>query len=156
MGVSIKLETMSYEDRISELHKEIEKLTELKQLELYFKPLRNVVNIYVTEMRRVVSKKLHKKGLSYSEIGRMLGITYSNVSRNIQAKSQPYVVKTVKASYKTWMLDNVYPMTYNGRDYDESSIHKNNYVRRFTLQKINKYANQNPSAIYSNECYSIQ
>lgn len=156
MGVSIKLETTSYEERISELHKEIERLTELKQLELYFKPLRNVVNIYVTEMRRIVAKRLHKEGFSYSEMGRMFGIAYCNVSRNIKAESQPYIVKTVKASYKKWMKDGVYPVTYNGRDYNELSIYKNRYVRRFALQKIDKYANKNPSAIDSYECYNIQ
>jgi predicted transcriptional regulator len=156
MGASIKLQTMSYEDRITELHEEIERLTELNQLEPYFKPLRNVVNIYVTEMRRIISKKLHKKGCSYSEIGRMLGINYCNVSRNIKAKSQPYVIKTVNASYKKWIENNVYPVTYNGRDYNELSIYKNRYVRRFALQKIEKYANKNPSAIDSYECYNIQ
>ncbi len=156
MGVSIKLETTSYEDRISQLHKEIERLTELKQLELYFKPLRNVVNIYMVELRRVTAKRLHKEGFSYSEMGRMFGITYCNVSKNIKAKSQPYVVKTVKASYKQWMKDGVYPVTYSGRDYDELSINKNKYVRRFALQKIEKYANKNPSAIYSYEYNSIQ
>lgn len=154
MGISIKLETMSYDERISELYKEIEKLTELKQLELYFKPLRNVVNIYVIEMRRIIAKKLYKKGFSYSEIGRMFGISYCNVSRNIQSTSQPYVAKTVKNSYKKWINDKVYPITYNGRDYDKFSTNKNNYVRRFTLQKIHKYANQNSSTINSNRCYN--
>ena len=156
MGASIKLQTMSYEDRIAELHKEIERLTELNELETYFKPLRNVVNIYVTEMRRIISKKLHKKGCSYSEIGRMMGIHYCNVSRNLKSKSQPYVIKTVNSSYKKWIENNVYPVTYNGRDYNELSIYKNRYVRRFALQKIEKYANKNPSAIDSYECYSIQ
>lgn len=156
MGASIKLQTTSYEDRIAELHKEIEILAELKELEHYFKPLRNVVNIYVTEMRRVISKKLHKKGCSYSEIGRMMGIHYCNVSRNLKAKSQPYVIKTVNNSYKRWIANSEYPVTYNGRDYNELSIYKNRYVRRFALQKIDKYANKNPSAVDSYEYDSVQ
>jgi uncharacterized protein YerC len=149
MAVSIKLNTMSYRERIRELRQEIRLFEELETLEAYFKPLRNVNNMYMLELRRIYAQKLYDKGLTYSEIGRTFGMTYNVAKRAMLNPSNPATFRAIKDLHAKWLKDNVYPVTYDGRVYDSVTTNTTPYIRPFTLKPVKKYAKENVSAIYS-------
>ena len=149
MARSVILDSLSYKERVKLLRKQIELFQELSELESYFKPLREVKNLYMIEVRRICALELEKKGLNYSEIARVFGTTYNVAKRAINNPKVEHAFQVAKKNYKKWMKDKVYPVTIDGRRYDPLVTNKDNVTRPFITKPISKYAKENVSAVYS-------
>ena len=149
MARSIILDSLSYKERVKLLKKQIELFEELSVLESYFKPLREVKNLYMIEVRRICALELEKKGLSYAEIARVFGTTYKVAVRAINNPKVEHAFQVAKKNYKKWVKEKVYPVTIDGRRYDPLVTNKDNVTRPFIVKPISKYAKENVSAVYS-------
>lgn len=146
MALSIRLDSMSYTERISELRQTLELFEELEKLENYFKPLRNVDNMYMVEIRKIYAKILKKKGLTSSEIGRTFGVSYTTARRCLNNPINKSALKEVKNSYKKWINTNVYPVRIDGKKYS-TMVKGNSDNKTFILKTVKKYAKENASTI---------
>lgn len=149
MARSVILDSLSYKERVTLLRQQIELFQELATLENYFKPLREVKNLYMIEMRRICALDLEQKGLTYSEIARVFGTSYNVAKRAINNPKVDHAFEIAKKNYKKWLREKVYPVTIDGRRYDPLVTNKNNVTRPFITKPISKYAKENVSAVYS-------
>lgn len=149
MARSIILDSLSYKERVKLLRKQIELFEELAILESYFKPLREVKNLYMIEVRRICALELEKKGLSYAEIARVFGTSYNVAIRAIHNPKVEHAFQVAKKNYKKWLREKVYPVTIDGKRYDPLVTNKGNITRPFITKPISKYAKENVSAVYS-------
>ena len=101
----------SFEDRIKRLKKEIQMLESLMPLRNYFALNFRYQNSYLVEMRKVTAHELFDKGLSYSEIARVLCRSHAAVLHLFKITSAPRVVKVIKENYKEWIENNKHPMS---------------------------------------------
>jgi hypothetical protein len=100
----------SFENRIERLKKEIQLLESLVPLRNYFALNARYQSSYLVEMRKVTAHALFDKGLSYSEIGRVLSRSHGAILHLFKITSAPEVVKVIKKNYKEWLENNRHPM----------------------------------------------
>jgi len=100
----------SFEDRIERLNAEIQLLKDLIPLRNYFALNAKYQSSYLVEMRKVTAYALFDKGLSYSEIARVLSRSHGAILHLFKITSDPEVEKVIKENYEEWLENNRHPM----------------------------------------------
>jgi len=116
----------SFEERIEDLKKEIELLEELIPIYDYFKLTTRYQNSYIVEVRKIVTKELLAKGVSYSEIGRALSRNHASIINLMLLENNSTVKEEVSLNYKKWIADKMCPITYTVLI--NSAIHKTGWA----------------------------
>jgi hypothetical protein len=114
-GRIAKVQKISFEDRLLKLKEELILLDSIAHLHNYFKHCKLHKNSYIVELRRIVALELIVKGISYSEIGRILSRDHSSILSLLHLDSHTSVHLEVKANYLEWIEKGLYPITYTKR-----------------------------------------
>ena len=105
------IKEIDYDERIAYHQEQIKNLEYFKTIKHYFDRIRRTKESYVVELRRQVALDLHAKGHTLSEIGRLINRNHATVIHLLKIKSHKYIEKEVKANYKQWIIDEVYPQS---------------------------------------------
>lgn len=111
----MKKDKISFKERLVKLKAEIVLLESVSYLHDYFEHCKFHKNSYIVELRRIVALELIAKGISYSEVGRVLSRDHSSILSLLDLDSHTSVHLEVKANYLEWIEKGLYPITYTKR-----------------------------------------
>ena len=111
----MKKDKISFTERLVKLQEELVLLKSIIYLHDYFKHCKLHKNSYIVELRRIVALELIAKGISYSEVGRVLSRDHSSILSLLNLDSHTSVHLEVKANYLEWIEKGLYPITYTKR-----------------------------------------
>ena len=111
----MKKDKISFTERLVKLKEEIILLESVSYLHDYFEHCKLQKNSYIVELRRIVALELIAKGISYSEVGRVLSRDHSSILSLLNLDSHTSVHLEVKANYLEWIEKGLYPITYTKR-----------------------------------------
>ena len=111
----MKKDKISFKERLIKLKEELVLLESISYLHDYFEHCQLHKNSYIVELRRIVALELIAKGISYSEVGRVLARDHSTIMSLLNLESHASVHLEVKANYLEWIENGLYPITYTKR-----------------------------------------
>lgn len=113
--------------RIEKAKQQLERLEKFQEYEHYFSNVKNKTRCsYIIEIRKILFNELIEESLTLAECSSILHISHCSLIAMQKTNSSKYVNREVRANYRQWLQDKVYPYT---------SKYKKGYLTSLTVEE---------------------